>query len=930
MIIEKVKMNINAKLILFVLSSCMVIFVIAIGYVSYVSHENAISDATKMADAIVREHARETESALNSDMSQVRAIAHAFKNYKDYSVEQRLAFYKNILRNIAEENPHILSVWTHWEYKTLDPRWQKNYGRVRFTYYRKGEQLLYKQDTVNMTGDNTAGLYYKVKTEKNETANNPYWYSYTGSDNDRFLETSLTVPILDQLDFVGLAGFDLAMDRYEQIVKKINPVDGSYAMLIANDGSIISHPNPKLAGKLFSEIYKNQNNQFLVMQQIAKGANFSYFHIDSVDRQNKYLSFAPITIGNTKTPWSMALVIPVNKIMEKANHAMWVSFGVALFGLILLALIINLISRKITTPVVKTIQVLKTLARGEIDKVNKLHFDTEDEIGEMAQSVNTLVDGLNSTAHFARQIGEGNLDAWFEKLSENDVLGKSLIDMRKNLKKAEEEESARKKEDEKNNWVTNGIAHFSDILRQHTDKLEDMAYNLMSHLVGYIHANQGALFILNDNDPNDIFYEIKAAIAFDRRKLLKKEVRPGEELVGRCAHEKMTIFMIDVPDDYVSISSGLGGSKPKCILLVPLKLNDQVYGVIELVSFKNFEPYQIQFVEKIGESIASSVSNAKVAIKTADLLQKAQLQGEELSSKEEEMRQSLEELQATQDEMERKNLEMIKLNEQFQKEKILMDNLMTHVPDAIYFKDLKSRFILASKSVISRFKLKTMDELANKSDFDFFTAEHARPAYEAEQEIIKTGKPIIDLVEKETRPDGTFSYVSTTKMPLRDTNNNIVGTFGISKDITQNKEMENALKNHNELLKQHEEEIGKKLGELLKIKETARYNLQEINNLFSVVEKTGYCLKISANGTIESIRGKYEEITGREPKLQIGEKIEEFENPVTLNKLAKGEILNRVKTITLKTKEKQINEFVLGVKTLENEDLQFYCLGFAK
>ena len=162
----------------------------------------------------------------------------------------------------------------------------------------------------------------------------------------------------------------------------------------------------------------------------------------------------------------------------------------------------------------------------------------------------------------------------------------------------------------------------------------------------------------------------------------------------------------------------------------------------------------------------------------------------ELQATEEELRQNLEEMQATQEELERQIAENKKIQEELEKEKYLMDTLMDNVPEYIYFKDLDSKFIKNSRSHAKVFGFSDVKEIYGKSDFDFFDEEHARPAYEDEQKIIKTGKPIIDLVEKEVKKDGSVSWVSTSKMPLKNQKGKIVGTFGISKDITGIKKME--------------------------------------------------------------------------------------------------------------------------------------------
>ncbi|MCX7681721.1 MAG: PAS domain-containing protein [Anaerolineae bacterium] len=123
----------------------------------------------------------------------------------------------------------------------------------------------------------------------------------------------------------------------------------------------------------------------------------------------------------------------------------------------------------------------------------------------------------------------------------------------------------------------------------------------------------------------------------------------------------------------------------------------------------------------------------------------------------------------------------------------LFDTFMANVPDQVYFKDTESRFIKVSLSQARRFGLEHPDQTLGKTDFDFFTEEHARPAYEDEQTVMRTGQPLI-REEKETFPDGREAWVLTVKMPLRDREGRIVGTFGISKDITERKLAEEALR----------------------------------------------------------------------------------------------------------------------------------------
>jgi PAS domain-containing protein len=282
----------------------------------------------------------------------------------------------------------------------------------------------------------------------------------------------------------------------------------------------------------------------------------------------------------------------------------------------------------------------------------------KDEIGLIKQSINELIKGTESRVLFANEIAKGNFDVEYEMLSEDDTAGKSLLNMRENLKHAQEQEVERMKEVEIQNWITRGLAKFADTLRQDNDNIKKLATNFITELINYTKVTQGALFVKNDTIPEDTFYEVIAAVAYSREKILDAKFKIGEGLVGRAAYEKLTIYMTDVPQNYVKITSGLGESNPNCILLVPLVAEDDVVGVIELVSFNEFEPYQIEFVEKLAVNMASTLVNVRINERTMYLLNESRKQREELMAQEEEVRQNLEEMTAIKEEAARKEEEM--------------------------------------------------------------------------------------------------------------------------------------------------------------------------------------------------------------------------------------------------------------------------------
>lgn len=139
--------------------------------------------------------------------------------------------------------------------------------------------------------------------------------------------------------------------------------------------------------------------------------------------------------------------------------------------------------------------------------------------------------------------------------------------------------------------------------------------------------------------------------------------------------------------------------------------------------------------------------------------------------------------------------------EQLLSEQNLLKQLLQNIPDAIYFKDQQSRFLKVSQAMNQIYGFDNPDEILGKTDFDLFTKEHAQPAYDDEQEIIRTGKPIIGKLEKETLPDGGINWVSTTKIPLRNTHGDVIGTMGMSRFVTELKEAQDQLSRESRLLK---------------------------------------------------------------------------------------------------------------------------------
>ncbi|MEL7001282.1 MAG: cache domain-containing protein [Bacteroidota bacterium] len=438
---------------------------------------------------------------------------------------------------------------------------------------------------------------------------------------------------------------------------------------------IMHAAKPQNEGKVMSDLKYNtekyeERNIYQLRVELANkdGEGFVEYTMNKPDSDVIYnkLSFSKlheptgwvISTGKYTDQIQEAVKLRAAKLSEQRNQA--VTF-IVVVSLIMLGGGVSLIiyfSNWILRGVSSVSEKLKLMALGQ--EVAKIDDADQDELGQMQCSLNDLVDGRRTYVEFAREIGSGNLSEDFNPLSDEDVLGNELLNMRDSLVKASEEEKRR-------SWTTEGLAKFGEILRSN-NRIADLGDKVLSTLVDYLNINQGALYVINDDDEDDVFLEMVACYAYRRKKYLHTKVEPGDGLVGESFLEKSPIYLKEVPQSYVNITSGLGSATPSYVAMFPLINNEEVYGVLEIASFDTLADYEKEFMVKLCESIATTISAVQINEKTKNLLEESQKMGEEMRAQEEELRQNQEEMQATQEEMERKQTELEQENNQLRGE----------------------------------------------------------------------------------------------------------------------------------------------------------------------------------------------------------------------------------------------------------------------
>jgi hypothetical protein len=343
-----------------------------------------------------------------------------------------------------------------------------------------------------------------------------------------------------------------------------------------------------------------------------------------------------------KTGWALgdvrgaiSISMPLRSTSSaESNKGLYFIFVIIVTTVIILTTL-QIRRRQLNKSIAELNVTMEMLEQGELpDEEVKVE---NNELSILSKGLNSVISRIKATSDFARRIGSGDFQTDFDLKNQKDVLGSSLKNMQKELKAAEEEK-------EKRNWATQGLAMFGEMMRSGNDDFKELSDKIIAGLVKYVNVSQGALYMISDQNQEGQYLEMIACYAYGKKKFVDTKILPGEGLVGQCMLEKEPIFITEVPANYIKITSGLGEALPRSLYVFPLKINEEVFGVIELASFKLIQEHEKEFILKVSESIAVTLRNTRLSIHTKILLDETRIKSEQLKEQEEEMRQNLEEM----------------------------------------------------------------------------------------------------------------------------------------------------------------------------------------------------------------------------------------------------------------------------------------------
>lgn len=508
------------------------------------------------------------------------------------------------------------------------------------------------------------------------------------------------------------------------------------------------------------------------------------------------------------------------------------------------------VNRSVFKPLDHLIEKIKHLAKGNYEE--EMDLRGNNEFGTLSKHLNTVFNKFRLSATYIEEIGKGNLayqlDKNHQEEFENDRFFIALNKTREELNKIEEQNKIRQ-------WTNEGIRIISELLQKRHEDIQTLYDDLISTIVKYVEANQGGLFVKSEKEGKDCL-ELMGCYAYERKKFLHEAYDIEEGLLGQSFKEGNLVVMTEVPEDYVHITSGLGSSTPKCLVLIPLIDNENKVGVLEIALFENIEEYKVEFLKKIAEMIASALNSIMINEQTKELLSESQQQAEEMKAQEEEMRQNMEELSATQEEMDR-------VMKEVQDKEAFMNSLINATNDVIFAVDSNYelltcndpfKYAYENQGIVIEKGFNILSLFPDKKDRETHKEYYDRALQGEYFEILET-----------FNMEGDEKHFNVIYSPIKDKDGKVIAMAAFTKDITE-------LENNRREVQRLFEDSQQQTEELKAQEEEMRQNMEEMQATqeeMSRKEQEASKLLEEANDNKKQLEAKVKDIEKMKEKLEL-------------------------------------------------------------
>ncbi len=384
--------SLKSIILTFILVFTVLVFSSSMLFLSINVKKNTIKDSKTIVDNYTEEKALVLKNKFNEVLAITRTLANVFTENIDKKVENINPSSKKILKNTLKNNPDFISVWLNWEISAIDPNYKKKNGRVGRFCYKNNNEIIYAYDVRDTTNENLTGAYYDIKNSGMEIMGEPYYDEFT-KGLEGILMISPSVPIMQNGRFLGMVGVDLSMEHIRKLVKNIKPFDVSIAYLVSPEKMIVAHTDNKFYDKNIFDVKKEFKDSYhKAFTEVNKNKSYA-FHIKN-NKEDLYVSMAPIRVGKDNEIWTLVTETPINIVTAKSNRLFALTLIIGIFAIGILSLFIYFVLQRITKRLFATIHFSEQLSTGNLS--GKLNLSGKNEIGRLAASLNLMAEKIKN------------------------------------------------------------------------------------------------------------------------------------------------------------------------------------------------------------------------------------------------------------------------------------------------------------------------------------------------------------------------------------------------------------------------------------------------------------------------------------------------------------------------------------------------------
>src|SRR5690625_5175871 len=385
--------KLQTRMLLFILVPTLLFFIGTISFVSFTVQNIAKKDAEEMLVAHGESLANELRLEMEKPLKAVETLSNSFKGVIEGGTVPRRESANNMLKQVLENNPHVLTAWMFWEENAFDGNDEEyvntighdNTGRF-IPVWSQTESGEFNVDPVidyDVPGSDVYDNINNVLETGENSIFEPFYYEVDGED---VLITSIVAPVKVNGKIIGMTGVDISLHILDEYISEFSFYNTGFAGLMSNMGTVISHNNDELIGENYFETDAVKKNKDIrqVSEAVNKGESARIEGFSNALQTDVYRLFTPINVSGVQTPWSAFLAAPIDQVMKDAKNLTISIISISLVVIIILAIIILFVTRTIVGPIHKVVEHGKEMANGNFSRKNdKKDIKRKDEIGEL-------------------------------------------------------------------------------------------------------------------------------------------------------------------------------------------------------------------------------------------------------------------------------------------------------------------------------------------------------------------------------------------------------------------------------------------------------------------------------------------------------------------------------------------------------------------